>query len=242
MFFVSRERMNMRLQRFLSNIGFCSKRQAERYIRAGKILVNGKTAVIGDEVSGNEDIVVDGQPLLVKKSPRKKVLVFYKPKGVECSLTSYGDVQTLLDFDFGADRVFPIGRLDRDSHGLLLLTNDGALGNNLAQPSLEHEEEYVVVVKGEITSEILVQLAQGISLEKKKTVPCRVEQIGDKRLRFILHDGRNRQVRKMCEAAGLQVDDLMRVRVGRIVLQELKEGEWRVLNDAEFQALKKEMA
>ena len=230
----------MRLQRFLSNVGFCSKRQAERYIRAGKILVNGKTAVIGDEVSGDEDIVIDGQPLLVKESPRKKVLVFYKPKGVECSLTSYGDVKTLLDFDFGADRVFPIGRLDRDSHGLLLLTNDGALGNSLARPSLEHEEEYVVAVKGEITSGILVKLAQGISLEKKKTVPCRVEQIEDKRLRFVLHDGRNRQVRKMCEAAGLQVDDLMRVRVGRIALQELKEGEWRVLNNAEFQALQKE--
>jgi pseudouridine synthase len=230
----------MRLQRFLSNVGFCSKRQAERYIRAGKILVNGKTAVIGDEVSGNEDIVIDGQPLLVKESPRKKVLVFYKPKGVECSLTAYGDVKTLLDFDFGADRVFPIGRLDRDSHGLLLLTNDGTLGNSLAQPSAEYEEEYVVVVKGEVTSGILVKLEQGISLEKKKPVPCRVELIEDKRLRFILHDGRNRQVRKMCEAAGLQVDDLMRVRVGRILLQELKEGEWRILNDAEFLALKKE--
>jgi pseudouridine synthase len=232
--------MKIRLQRFLSNVGFCSKRQAERYIRAGKILVNGETAAIGDEVSGNEDIVVDGQPLLVKESPRKKVLVFYKPKGVECSLTSYGEVQTLLDFDFGADRVFPIGRLDRDSHGLLLLTNDGTLGNSLAKPSLEHEEEYVVVVKGEVTPGILAQLAQGISLEKKKTVPCRVELIEDKRLLFILHDGRNRQIRKMCEAAGLQVDDLMRVRVGKIVLQELKEGEWRVLDDAEFQALKKE--
>jgi 23S rRNA pseudouridine2605 synthase len=229
----------MRLQRFLSNVGFCSKRQAEKYIRAGKILVNGKTAVIGDEVSGNEDIVIDGQPLLIKKSPQKKVLVFYKPKGVECSLTSYGDVKTLLDFDFGADRVFPIGRLDRDSHGLLLLTNDGALGNSLARPSLEQEEEYVVTVKGEITSGILVKLAQGISLEKKKTVPCRVEQIETNTLRFILHDGRNRQIRKMSEAAGLQVDDLMRVRVGRIALQELKEGEWRVLNDAEFQALQK---
>jgi pseudouridine synthase len=232
--------MNMRLQRFLSNVGFCSKRHAEKYIRAGKILINGKTAIVGDEVSGSEDIVIDGQPLLAKKSPEKKVLVFYKPKGVECSLTSYGEAKTLLDFDFGADRVFPIGRLDRDSHGLLLLTNDGALGNSLAQPSLEHEEEYVVVVKGEVTSGVLVQLAQGIPHEKKRTVPCRVEQIEGDTLRFILHDGRNRQVRKMCEAAGLQVDDLMRVRIGKIVLQELKEGEWRVLNDAEFQALKKE--
>jgi pseudouridine synthase len=232
--------MNMRLQRFLSNVGFCSKRQAEKYIRAGKVLINGKVATIGDEVSGNEGIVIDGQTLIVKESPKKKVLVFYKPKGVECSLTSYGDVKTLLDFDFGADRVFPIGRLDKDSHGLLLLTNDGVLGNSLAKPSLEHEEEYVVVVKGEVASGVLVQLAQGIFLEMKKTVPRIVEQIEDNMLRFILYDGRNRQIRKMCGTVGLQVVDLMRVRVGKILLQELKEGEWRVLNDAEFQTLNKE--
>jgi pseudouridine synthase len=232
--------MNIRLQRFLSNVGFCSKRQAEKYIRAGKIHIDGKQATMGDEVSGSEDIVINGQTLLVKKSPEKKVVIFYKPKGVECSLSSYGEVKTLLDFDFGADRIFPIGRLDKDSHGLLLLTNDGVLGNRLAKPSSEQEEEYIAAVKGEVTPEIIVQLAQGISLEKKKTVPCRVEQIEDNMLRFILHDGRNRQIRKMCETVGLHVADLMRVRVGKILLQELKEGEWRVLNDAEFQALKKE--
>jgi pseudouridine synthase len=229
----------MRIQRFLSSVGFCSKRQGEKFIRAGKILVNGEKATLGDEVSGDEDIVIDGQALLVKKSPQKKVVVFYKPKGVECSLSLHRAEKTLLDFDFGADRVFPIGRLDKDSHGLLLLTNDGDLGNRLAKPSAEHEEEYVVVVKGEVTSEILVRLAQGISLEKKTTVPRRVERIDHNMLRFVLHDGRNRQIRKMCEAVGLHVDDLMRVRVGKILLQELKEGEWRVLNDEEFQALKK---
>jgi pseudouridine synthase len=232
--------MKIRLQRFLSNVGFCSKRQGEKFIRAGKILVNGKTASVGDEVSGNEDIVIDGQTLLVKKSPPKKVLVFYKPRGVECSLSANRAVKTLLNFDFGADRVFPVGRLDSDSHGLLLLTNDGVLGNKLAQPGPEHEEEYIVVVQGEVTSEILTRLAQGVILEKKKTEPCRVEQLEDKRLRFILHDGRNRQIRKMCETVGLHVDDLMRVRVGTIVLDKLEEGEWRTLNDAEFQALKKE--
>ena len=139
----------MRLHKFLSDVGFCSKRQGEKFIRAGKILVNGKKATFGDTVSGNEDIVIDGQTLQVKKSPKKKVLAFYKPKGVECSLSPNPAVKTLLDFDFGADRVFPIGRLDRDSHGLLLLTNDGVLGNRLAQPSSKHEEEYLVVKKGE---------------------------------------------------------------------------------------------
>jgi pseudouridine synthase len=230
----------MRIQRFLSNVGFCSKRQGEKFIRAGKILVNRKIAMLGDEVSGDEDIVIDGQALLVKKSPKKKVVIFYKPKGVECSLSLHREVKTLLDFDFGGDRVFPIGRLDKDSHGLLLLTNDGDLGNRLAKPSSVHEEEYVVVVKGEVTSEILVKLAQGISLEKKTSVPCHVEKIEHNMLRFVLHDGRNRQIRKMCDAAGLPVDDLMRVRVGKIMLEGLKEGEWRVLKDAEFQALKQE--
>ncbi len=230
----------MRLQKLLSNVGFCSKRQGEKLIRAGKIFVNGKKAILGDKVSGNEDIVIDGQTLQIKESPKKKVLVFYKPKEVECSLSPNQEVKTLFDFDFGADRVFPIGRLDTGSHGLLLLTNDGILGNRLAQPSFEHEEEYLLVVKGEVTPEIIAQLSQGIMLGKKRTAPCSIEQTKDNMLRFILHDGRNKQIRKMCEAVGLQVHDLKRVRVGRILLQELKEGTWRVLNDTEFQRLKQE--
>ena len=232
--------MNIRLQRFLSNVGFCSKRQAEKYIRTGEIYIDGKLAVIGDEVSGNENIVIHRQTLLVKKSPPKKVVIFYKPKGVECSLSAFSEGKTLLHFDFGADRIFPIGRLDKDSHGLLLLTNDGVLGNRLANSSSGLEEEYIVVVKEEITPDIIVRLEQGISLEKKKPVSCRVEQIGYNTLRFILCGGRNRQIRKMCEVVGLRVYDLMRVRIGKILLQELKEGEWRVLNDAEFQTLKTE--
>ena len=204
--------------------------------------MNGKTASVGDEVSGNEDIVIDGHMLLVKKSPPKKVLAFYKPRGVECSLSAGRTGKTLLDFDFGADRVFPVGRLDSESHGLLLLTNDGGLGNRLAQPGPGHEEEYLVQVQGEVTSGICARLAQGVILETKKTAPCRIEQVEDHRLRFILHDGRNRQIRKMCEAVGLHVEDLLRIRIGAIGLKNLAAGEWRVLNDAEFQVLKKEEA
>jgi pseudouridine synthase len=227
----------MRLQKFLSDVGFCSRRQAEEFIRAGKILVNGQNATLGDKVSGNEDIVIDGRKLQAKKSPKKKVMVFYKPKGVECTLSQGRDEKTLLDFDFGPDRVFPIGRLGKEYHGLLLLTNDGGLGNRLARPSFEREEEYLVVVKGEITSKIIVQLAQGDMLDKKKTAPCRVEQVGDNELRFILYDGRDRKIRKMCEAVGLQILDLVHIRVGNVLLQELKQGMWRVLTDAELQGL-----
>ena len=234
--FIQRKKI-MRLQRFLSSVGFCSKRQGEKFLRAGKILVNGRTAVLGDTVSGDEDIAVDGQRISVKQSPGRKVLIFHKPRGVECSLTVNGSTKTLLDFEFGADRVFPVGRLDKDSHGLLLLTNDGALGNRLARPSCEHEEEYLLVVRGEITPEVLARFCQGVSEGEKKTVPFRVLQEEVHTLRVVLHEGRTRLLRKMCAAAGLQVDDLLRVRVGRIVLQGLGEGEWTALDDAGFQEL-----
>ncbi len=227
----------MRLHKFLSNVGFCSKRDGERLIRAGKIFVNGKKAQMGDTVSGDENIVIDGQILVQKKSPEKKVLLFHKPKGVECSLSPGGDIKTLLDFDFGADRVFPIGRLDRDSCGLLLLTNDGKLGNTLAQPSSEREEEYILAVKGSITSEIITRLSQGIMLGEKQTAPCQVEQQSSNTLKLILHDGRTRQIRKMCETVNLQIIDLMRTRIGTLPLEELKEGKWRILTVAELQLL-----
>ncbi|MDR3629950.1 MAG: pseudouridine synthase [Desulfocapsaceae bacterium] len=231
----------MRLQRFLSNVGFCSKRQGEKFIRAGKILVDGRTAMVGDEVSGNEDIVVDGQRLRVKQPPGKKILLFNKPAGVECSLSLSRTSKTLLDFDFGPNRVFPIGRLDRESHGLLLLTNDGVLGNRLARPSLEYEEEYLVVVRGEITPELLLRLGQGRATGEKKPVFCRVDRLEGDTLRFILHDGRTRLLRKLCEAAGLQIDDLLRVRVGGMYLQDMRDGEWRTLPDGEFMRLEQEM-
>jgi pseudouridine synthase len=231
-------RMEMRLHRFLSDVGFCSKRQGEKLIRAGKIVVDGRKAIMGDTVSGNEDIFIDGQKLQVKKSPKKKALAFYKPQGVECSLSPNPNGTTLLDFNFGPDRVFPIGRLDKDSHGLLLLTNDGTLANRLAQPSLEHDEEYILVVEGQITSETISQLAQGVVLANKKTAPCRIEHMEKNVFRIILHDGHNRQIRKMCEKVGLQLRDIKRVRIGSVLLQNLKEGEWRVLGDQEFHMLK----
>lgn len=227
----------MRLQKFLSDVGFCSRRQAEEFIRAGKIIVNGKKATLGDKVSGKEVISVDGRKLQVKAPPRKKVVVFFKPAGVECTLSPVYGVKTLLDFDLGPDRVFPIGRLDRDAQGLLLLTNDGELGNRLAHPSVEREEEYLVVVKENLTSEMIAQFAQGILLGNTRVVPHRVERLEDNVLRCILHEGRNKQIRKMCDAVGLEILALQRIRVGAIELGELKPGQRRVLTDTEYKAL-----
>lgn len=228
----------MRVQKYLSDLGFCSRKQAENLIRQGKIIVNGKKTLLGDKVSGDETIVIDGQALLRKKTPEKKVLVFYKPKGVGCTLSARPAMKTLLDFDFGPDRVFPVGSLDIDSHGLLLLTNDGELGNRLAHPSSEHEEEYLVTVNGSITAEIIDIFRQGVMLERKRTAQCSVEQAGDNVLRFVLHEGRNRQIRKMCNAVGMKVLDLQRIRIGTIVLEELLPGNWKVLDATEFKRLK----
>ncbi len=230
----------MRIQKYLSDVGFCSRRQAEDFIRDGKILINDKKAVLGDKISGDDKIIIDGQELQIKKVPKKKVLVFHKPKGVECTLSPGHEIKTLLDFDFGPDRVFPIGFLDKDAHGLLLLTNDGDLGNKLTHPSSEHEEEYIVSVKGKITDAIIDNLEQGVIREGKKNVPCQVEQIGDDVLRLILNKGRNRKIRKMFDTYDLQIIDLQRIRVDEILLKELISGDWRILNDTDFEELKKE--
>lgn len=229
----------MRLQKFLSEIGFCSRSQAETYIRAGKILVNGKPAILGDKVTGQESITVNGERLQPKVRPKKKVLIFYKPKGVECTLSAMGSVKTLLDFDFGPDRVFPIGRMDRDSQGLLLLTNDGELGNKLAHPSHKYEEEYLITIEEQLTAESIAAFARGTLLDEVKIAPHHVEQHDDNVLRCVLHDGRIRHIRKICDAVGLKIVDAERIRVGAITLGDLDPGTWRVLTDPELEALRK---
>ena len=228
----------MRLQKFLSEIGFCSRSQAENFIRAGKILVDGKPAKLGDKVAGTEVITVDGQRLQLKAPPKKKVVIFYKPIGVECTLSAMGGLKTLLDFDFGPDRVFPIGRMDRDSDGLLFLTNDGELGNKLAHPSHLHEEEYLVAVEKPLTADLIAAFAEGIIHEDSKIVPHHVEQHGEKVLRCVLHEGRIRHIRKICEAIGLKIINAKRIRVGAITLGDLEPGTWRVLTDLELKALR----
>lgn len=228
----------MRLQKYLSEIGFCSRSQAENFIKAGKILVNGKAAKLGDKVSGSEAITVDGQRLPERVAPKKKVVVFYKPQGVECTLSAMGGVKTLLDFDFGPDRVFPIGRMDRAAQGLLLLTNDGELGNTLAHPSRQHEEEYLVTVEEPLDAEKIAAFANGTLLDEVKIAPHHVAQHDTSVLRCILHEGRIRHIRKICEAIGLTITDARRIRVGAITLGDLEPGSWRLLTDQELRGLR----
>lgn len=227
----------MRLQKYLSEVGFCSRRDAEDFTRAGKILINGVVASLGDKVTGKEKIVIDGKELEAKELPPRKVLVFFKPSGVECTLTSCGDIKTLLDFDFGPDRVFPIGYLDRESSGLLLLTNDGDLGNRLTQPTRGDENEYLMVVANDITSAIIAKMSQSIMAAHKALGPCEIEDVGGNRFQIILKNGKAKQIRKACDEAGVEISDLLRMRVGDIELEELEVGAWRALTDEELKVL-----
>lgn len=228
--------MSIRLQKFLSEQGICSRRSAEDMICQKKIIINGRLATLGDKVSPQDEIIVNGQKLI----PQKKesiVFAFYKPKGVESTLKIIEGVKTLMDFDFKNYRVFPIGRLDKDSRGLLLLTNDGDLCNQVAHPRYEHEKEYLVTVDKPLTSQIMKQLSEGILINEKKTKKCITEQISSNVFRIVLKEGRNRQIRKMCEALELTVQDLVRIRVKNIHLGDLPVGKYRILSSVETKRL-----
>lgn len=227
----------MRLQKYLSEIGFCSRRQAEAYIQAGKILVNGMPARLGDKVTGRETITVDGQRLQMT-TPTKKMLIFNKPRHVECTLSAMGSVKTLLDFDFGLDRVFPVGSMDRETHGMLLMTNDGDLANSLAHPSRQHEEEYRVTVEQHLHAEIVKLFAKGTVHNTVGIAVHSVQQCGEHELCCVLHEGRSRYIRRICDAIGLKIIDCKRVRVGDLSLGDLGPGSWRRLTEQELGALR----
>lgn len=226
----------IRVQKFLSQKGLFSRRETEALIREGRMLIDGEKAILGDRVTDESIIAIDGDPIEVKKKIKRIVIAFYKPKGVESTLKAIEGVKTLVDFDFKA-RVFPIGRLDKDSHGLLLLTNDGELSNKLAHPSYQKEKEYLVVVDRDVKKTFLTEISKGLLIDKYQTKPCFAELVEPTIIRMILTEGRNRQIRKMCLALGYKVRDLLRIRVGVCQLGELKEGRFRVLSEKEIKSL-----
>ncbi len=226
----------IRIQKFLSQKGVFSRRETEKLIREKRLKINGKIVKLGDRVLNNDIISIDNQPINIKKTIKRKVIAFYKPKGVESTLKPMLDIKTLADFDFGA-RVFPIGRLDKDSHGLLLLTNDGDLSNHLAHPRYQKEKEYLVVVDKDITKSFISNLEKGVVIEESKTKECKVEYIEPRIFKIILTEGKNRQIRKMCLTQGYTVKDLLRIRFGPCNLGELGEGRFRVMTEKEIKSL-----
>jgi pseudouridine synthase len=232
-----------RLQKVLARAGIASRRKCEEMIAAGRVRVNGQTVCEpGTQIDAESDgVEVDGQPIAIS-TPRVYWLV-NKPVGYLSAVSDPRGRPTVLDLMGSQERLYPVGRLDLDSEGLILLTNDGELAQRLTHPSFEHEKEYRVWVDGLPTQRSLQRLREGIELEDGSTWPAQVhvlrEQEGGAWLRFVLHEGRKRQLRRMCEAVGHAVRRLIRVRMGPLSLGDLPMGESRALTQAELRALKK---
>ena len=231
----------IRLQKHLSQSGVASRRKAEELIENGKVRVNGRVAHLGDKVDPKRDkVTVSGKAVIAQKE--KVYIMLHKPRGYVTTVKDELDRKCVTDLvkDLGV-RVFPVGRLDRNSEGLIFMTNDGEFSNNLTHPSAQVNKTYRVTVKGEISDEKLVKLQDGIELDGKKTLPCDVfvaERKPDRTLLiFIIHEGRNRQIRRMCEDVGLEVIRLKRTEIAGVKLGMLPQGKWRPLNEREMRRL-----
>ena len=226
----------IRLNKFLSDAGFCSRRQADRLIEEGHVKVNNETALMGQKVTLLDKVTVDGKE--VSREEEQIVIAFNKPVGVECT-TDKNNPDNIVDYINYKKRIYPIGRLDKNSQGLILLTNDGALVNNILKASNYHEKEYVVTVDKPITEEFIKQMSKGVKILDQVTRPCVVKKVNKHTFNIILTQGLNRQIRRMCETLGFKVQKLKRVRIMGVHLDNLPIGNYRNLTNSELDSLKK---
>jgi 23S rRNA pseudouridine2604 synthase len=228
----------MRLNKFISETGMCSRRAADTLIAEGRVTHNGKRAELGTQVEPGDDVRIDGKPVgRAADRPPPVYIALYKPIGVTCT-TERHIGGNIIDFINHRERIFPIGRLDKDSEGLILLTNDGDIVNEVLRVEHGHEKEYVVAVDQLISDQFMTKMARGVRIEDGMTRPCRMKQVGPRVFRIILTQGMNRQIRKMCHACGYKVVTLKRVRIMHIELGGLKLGHWRNLTPAEIKGLR----
>lgn len=225
----------IRINKYISQCGYCSRREADRLVAAGKVLLNGKPAPMGARVSSADQVVIDGKVLTNKES--EIILAFHKPQGVICT-TSKREKNNVIDYIQFPQRIYPVGRLDKDSTGLLLLTNNGQLMDDILRGSNYHEKEYVVTVNKPITDAVYQAMEQGVPILDTMTRPCRIVPKGKRCFHIILTQGLNRQIRRMCEYFGYRVQTLKRIRIMNIPLGDLAEGEWRYLTEGEIRKLK----
>ncbi len=226
-----------RLNKYLAESGVCSRREADKLIAEGRVTLNGRVAELGSVVTGKVTITVDGKPIKGKKD--KVVLAYYKPKGVTCTEKDPFADKTILQSLKYPERVTYAGRLDKDSEGLMIMTNDGDLINAMMRSANRHEKEYIVKVHKEVTPEFLEGMAAGVYLTelKEQTRACQVEMIGKYTFRIILTQGLNRQIRRMCKEFGYQVVTLKRVRIMNIGLGDLKYNKYREITGEELTEL-----
>lgn len=226
----------MRINKYISETGYCSRREADKLIDSGSVTINGVTAALGSQVEDGDIVKINGKPL--ETNNKIVYIALNKPVGITCT-TEQHVKGNIVDFIGHKERIFPIGRLDKDSQGLILLTNDGDIVNPILRSEGRHEKEYIVTVDRPITSSFVRGMSSGVKILGEMTLPCKVTPISDREFRIILTEGKNRQIRRMCSAFQYSVKKLQRVRIMNIELGAQKLGTWRELTTAEKEELGK---
>lgn len=224
----------MRINKYLSAHGVCSRREADRLLEAGRITVDGVTAMCGQQVDDNSVICIDGSRISDEK-PQDVLMAFNKPRGIVCTTTDNQGKNNIVDYIGYDKRIYPVGRLDKDSDGLILLTNNGEITDKILRSVNGHEKEYVVKVNKKITDTFLKSMADGVYLKELDvtTKPCSISRINNYTFRIILTQGLNRQIRRMCQESGYKVESLTRIRIMNIELGGLRIGEYRIIEGKE---------
>ena len=222
----------VRINKYLSEIGFCSRRAADKLIEQGRITVNGKPVEMGMKVSPQDHVAVDGEQV-GKKTEKPVYIAFNKPVGIVCTTDTKVEKNNIIDYINYPSRIFPIGRLDKPSEGLIFLTNDGDIVNKILRARNNHEKEYVVTVNKPITKSFVDKMGKGVPILDTLTRPCVVKQTHERKFRIILTQGLNRQIRRMCEYLGYRVVRLKRVRIMNVTL-DIGKGKWRDLTTKEL--------
>lgn len=224
----------MRINKYISETGIASRRKVDQWIAERRITINGAVAELGSQVQEGDDVRVDGRP--IKSKPKHVYIALNKPVGVTSTTEPHikGNIVAYVNHP---QRIFPIGRLDKDSEGLILLTNDGDIVNKVLRAENKHEKEYIVTVDQPVTPTFLQQMASGVRILGTTTLPCKTERISEYTFRIVLMQGLNRQIRRMCSTLGYNVRKLQRIRIMNIRLDGIKYGAWRDLTDAELKQL-----
>ncbi len=232
------EELGVRINKYLADAGRCSRREADRWIQEGRVLIDGHRATLGDRVTPGMKVTIEGEP--VRAKIKRRYIMLNKPVGIVCT-ADRNEPDNVVDFVDHDDRIYPVGRLDKDSEGLLLLTNDGDIVNRILRASEHHEKEYEVRVDKPITPEFLRQMEGGVKILDTVTLPCKLKKTGERTCTIILTQGLNRQIRRMCEALGYNVRALRRVRIMHLRLGNLKLGQWRNLTPTEMDELMRQL-
>lgn len=231
--------MQTRINKYISETGFCSRREADKLIEQGRVTINGLRPEMGTKVNPDDSVQIDGKPL--KEKQTHIYLAFHKPIGIT-STTDLKDKDNIIEFINHKERIFPIGRLDKPSEGLIFLTNDGDIVNKILRAGNNHEKEYVVMVDKLITPDFIHKMSNGVNILDAITQKCFVEKIDDAKFRIILTQGLNRQIRRMCDALGYKVYKLKRIRIMNITLDGIQSGKWRYLTPQEMITINKLVA